>query len=55
MAIEQLEQVAKKGWNPAPVLQIIQKISEKYRLTKFGGLMSCGSKDMLKNVPCLTY
>ena len=24
-----------------------------YQLTKFGGLMSCGSKDIFKNAPCL--
>ena len=26
-----------------------------YQLTNFGGLMSCGSKDILKNVPYLVY
>ena len=26
-----------------------------YQLTKFGGLMSCGSKDVFKNAPCLMY
>ena len=26
-----------------------------YQLTKFGGLMSCGSKDIFKNAPCLIY
>ena len=25
------------------------------QLIKFGGLMSCGSKDILKNAPCLMY
>ena len=26
-----------------------------YQLTKFGGFMICGSKDILKNAPCLMY
>ena len=26
-----------------------------YELIKFGGLMSCGSKDMFKNALCLMY
>ena len=26
-----------------------------YQLAKFGKFMSCGSKDMFKNVPCLMY
>ena len=26
-----------------------------YQLTKFGDLMSCGSKDIVKNAPCLMY
>ena len=26
-----------------------------YQLTKFGGLISCGSKDIFKNAPCLMY
>ena len=26
-----------------------------YQLAKFGDLMSCGSKDILKNVPFLMY
>ena len=48
------------AWNLAPVIQIIQMISEKYwpyiyQLTMFGGLMSCGSKDIFKNAPCLMY
>ena len=57
---EQLDQVAKlkRAWNLAPVLQI-QKIPENiahafiYQLTQYGRLMSCGSKDIFKNAPCL--
>ena len=26
-----------------------------YQLAKFDDLMSCGSKDVLKNAPCLVY
>ena len=26
-----------------------------YQFAKFGGFMSCGSKDILKNVPYLMY
>ena len=26
-----------------------------YQLAKFGDFMSCGSKDIFKNVPCLMY
>ena len=26
-----------------------------YQLAKFGDLMSCGSKDIFKNVPCIMY
>ena len=60
MVNEQLDQVAelKRAWNLAPVLQI-QKIPENiahafiYQLTQYGRLMSCGSKDIFKNAPCL--
>ena len=63
MVIEILEQVPKKKrtWNLAPVLQIVSKILKIinfgyiYQLTKFGDFMSCGSKDVFKNVPCLMY
>ena len=56
-----MEQVAKlkRACNLTPFLQIVQKISEKialayiYQLTEFGGLISCGSKDIFKNAPCL--
>ena len=60
LVIEKFEQVAKlnRTWNLAPVLQIIQKILENcypciYQLTKFGDFMSCGSKDIFRNAPCL--
>ena len=38
-----------RAWNLSPVLQIVQEIPEKYcpslyLLTKFGGLINCGSK-----------
>ena len=26
-----------------------------YQLIKFGDLISCGSKDVVKNAPCLMY
>ena len=43
----------KRDWNLAPALQIIKKISVAYiyQLTKFGGLMSCGSEDIFKMDP----
>ena len=58
-----MEQVAKlkKAWNFAQVLQIAQKIPRNYtlayifQLTKVGDLMSCGTKDIFKNAPCLMY
>ena len=46
-------------WNLA--LQIVLKIPEIiaiayiYQIAKFGDLMSCGSKDIFRNVPCLMY
>ena len=60
---ECLEQVAKlkRAYNLAPVLQIVQNFQKNislvyiYQLTKVGGLMSCGSKDIFKNAPCLMY
>ena len=50
----------KRTWNLAPVIQIVQKITENYclayiyHLTKFGDFMSYGSKDIFKRAPCLT-
>ena len=50
----------KKG-NLAPILQIVQKISENYcprlylSIGQFGDLMSCGWKHLFKNTPCLVY
>ena len=50
----------KRAWKSASVLQIIQIISGKiafayvYQATKFGGLMSCGSKSMFKNASSFT-
>ena len=46
--------VLKRTWNLSVVLQIVQKIPENYypyiyQLTKFGGSMSSGSKDVFKN------
>ena len=49
------------AWKLAPVLQIVQKIPKIiahayiYQLAKFGDLMSCVSKDIFKNAPCLMY
>ena len=46
----------KRGWNLAPVPEIVQKIPENYcscQLAKFGDLMSCGPKDILKMHPVL--
>ena len=46
-------------WNLA--LQIVLKIPEIialayiYQTAKFGDLMSCGSKDIFRNAPCLMY
>ena len=47
----------KRTWNLVPVLQRFMKVILVYiyRLAKFGGLMSCGSKDILKNAPCLMH
>ena len=61
--MEQLEQVAKlkRTWNLAPVFLIVQKIPKiialvyVYQLAKFGDSMSCGSKNMFQNAPCLMY
>ena len=45
----------KRTWNVAPVLKIVQKISEIYclylDLSVFGDLMSCDSKDISKMLP----
>ena len=61
--LSKFEQVAKlkRNCNLAPALPIVQIIPETialayiYQLTKFADLMSCGSKDMVKNAPCLMY
>ena len=58
-----MEQFAKLKWTHhlAPVLQIVQKILKSialayiYQLARYGGLMSCGSKDIFKNAPNLRY
>lgn len=42
-----------RAWNLALVLQIVPKISENYQFAKSGDLTSHGSKDILKNEPCL--
>ena len=60
--MEQVTKLKRTGTYPQ-ILQIIQKILENYcpclypsiQLGKFGDLMSCGSKDILKNEPCLMY
>ena len=54
------EQVAKlkRTQNLAPVLHIFQKIislAYNYQMTKFGNLMSNGSKDIFKNAHGLIY
>ena len=42
------------AWNLAPVLQIVKRFEKNialaytYQLIKFGRLMSCGPKDVLK-------
>ena len=47
--------------NLGPVLQIVQRPLKIfahvyiYQLTKFGYLMSRGSKDIFKNAPCIMY
>ena len=53
-----MEQVAKlkRTWNLAPVLQIVQKITENccsYLYISVGQIWSCGSKDIFKNAPSL--
>ena len=53
-----MEQVAKlkMTWELGLVLQIVDKIHKIFvihQLAKFGNLMSCYSKDILKNATCL--
>ena len=55
-----MEQVVKlKGaWNLGPAPKLFKSFQENnvlnyiYPLIKFSGLMSCGSKDIFKNVSC---
>ena len=58
-----MEQVAKlkRIWNLVPGIHFVQKIPENYcpflnlLVAQVGDLMSCGSKDILKNAPCPMY
>ena len=63
LVIEWLEQVTKlkRDCNlpqPPKLFKRFQKnivLAYIYQLTKFGGLVSCDSKDIFKNTPCLMY
>ena len=61
MVIELLGQIAKlkRTWNLAPVPKLFRRLLKIitlayiYQLAQFGDFVSCGSKDLFKNAPCL--